>query len=224
MSLRALSIAAGGSRALFHRFDVIAANLAQAGAPFAKRARAEFGGSVRLFEQGRLQPTSRELDLALEGDGFLRLVLPDGSAAFTRGGSFRLDAEGRLVSADGHLVDPTIVVPQEVTKISIDASGVVRGPEPDQTFGRLEIARFSDASRLETIGANLYRATPEAGDASDGASTTRVCAGHLEQSTIDPIRELMDLIQAQRAFEIQSRMIQAADDVLQGVNNLRRKA
>jgi flagellar basal-body rod protein FlgG len=241
MSIRALSIAAMGGRALLQQIDLLAANLANATTVGYKRSRATTadlaGGGVRLqstdrlFEPGKLQPTQRELDLAVEGDGFLRVVLPDRSIAFTRAGNLKLDADGNLTTADGYLVDPPVAVPAGVTKIVIDPAGLIQGYHPDsadelQMLGQVELTKFQNPSGLESAGANLFRATDAAGERVDGLPGRElgfIRQGQLEQSNVDPLRELADLIQAQRAFEINSRVLQAADDILQSVNNLRRK-
>ncbi len=241
MTLRALSIAASGGRALLHQIDLIAGNLAHANAVGYKRSRAGFAdtldgvrlqGTRKLFEQGRLRPTERDLDVALEGEGFLRVLLPDRSPAFTRGGSLRIDADGNLITSEGHLVDPPVVVPPGVSKVVIDSSGSVHVPDPSEPaellpIGQLEVSRFVDPSALAAIGPNLYRATDAAGERRDGTPGGEfgsIRQGHLEQSTVDPLRELVDLLQAQRAFELNNRAIQAVDEILQSVNTLRRKS
>jgi flagellar basal-body rod protein FlgG len=244
MTLRALTIAASGGSALLHQIDTIAGNLANVNSAGYKRSRATFadlpysdafGSGVRLqsteklFEAGKLQATQRDLDLAIEGEGFLRVLLPDRSAAFTRAGNLSLDAQGGLVTADGYLVDPPVNVPPGFSKIVIDPTGLVQGFDGEelQPIGQIEITRFSNPSGLQSAGSNLFRATDAAGERLDGRPGEGLGVlrqGHLEQSNVDPIRELVDLIQAQRAFEINSRTIQAADEILQSINNLRRKS
>ncbi|MBI3858381.1 MAG: flagellar hook-basal body complex protein [Planctomycetes bacterium] len=240
MSLRALNIAASGGRALLQQIDLIAGNLANANTVGFKRSRANLAeiadrGGVRLqsteklFEAGRLQATQRELDLAIEGEGFLRVLLPDQSVAYTRAGNLRLDEEGNLMTSDGHLVDPPIMVPSGFTRLVIDPSGLVQGFDGSelQPLGQIELSRFANPSGLDTAGANLFRQTEAAGERLDGLPGEGlgvIRQGHLEQSNVDPMRELADLIQLQRAFELNSRVIQAVDDILQNVNNLRRKS
>jgi flagellar basal-body rod protein FlgG len=243
MSIRALSIAATGGRALLHQIDLIAANLANVHTAGYKRSRATFadlaaGAGVRLqssgkmFDAGKLQATQRELDLAIEGEGFFRVLLPDQSVAFTRAGNLSLDANGTLASADGHPVDPPLTVPPGFTKLVIDPSGLVQGYHPDspdelQAIGQIELTKFPNPSGLEPAGSTLFRAGEAAGERIDGQPGLElgvIRQGHLEQSNVDPLRELADLVQAQRAFEINSRVLQAADEILQSVNNLRRKS
>src|SRR6185503_18093449 len=212
MSLRALAIAAGGGRALLQQIDLIATNIAGAQLAGYKRSRAAFadlaGGGVRLqsteklLDQGKLQATQRELDLAVEGEGFLRVLLPDQTAAYTRAGSLKLDAEGNLATADGHLIDPPVIVPPGFTKLVIDPSGLVQGFDGQelQPLGQIELTRFANPSGLQPFGATLFRETDAAGEKVEGRPGEDlgvVRQGHLEQSNVDPMRELADLIQAQ---------------------------
>lgn len=240
MSLRALAIAATGGRALLRQIDLIAGNIAHANTVGYKRTRATFadlplGAGSRLqstetlFEQGKLQATQRELDLAIEGEGFLRVLLPDQTAAFTRAGNLRLDDDGNLVTSDGHLVDPPVMVPQGFRRIVIDPTGLVQGFDGEelQPLGQIELSRFSNPSGLQAAGPALFRETAASGERIDGLPGQDlgvIRQGHLEQSNVDHLRELADLVQAQRAFEINSRMMQAADEILQSINNLRRKS
>jgi flagellar basal-body rod protein FlgG len=242
MSIRALAIAATGGRAFLEQIDLIASNLANANSVGYKRSRATFAdlfaGGVRLqssgklFEAGKLEATQRGLDLAIEGEGFLRVLLPDQSVAFTRAGNLSLDAQGNLATPDGYVVDPPLNVPPGFTKLVIDPSGLVQGyypesPDEPQSLGQIELTKFSNPSGLQPAGNTLFLATEAAGERSDGEPGRElgvIRQGHLERSNVDPLRELADLIQAQRAFEINSRVMQAADEILQSVNNLRRKS
>lgn len=243
MTLRALGIAASGGRAFLRQIDLIAANLANANTIGYKRNRASFadlpawgglGAGVRLqsverlFEPGTLQATHRELDLAIEGEGFLRVSLPDRRIAFTRAGNLRLDDDGNLTTADGHLIDPPVQVPPGFSRIVIDPEGLVQAFDGQdlQPVGQIELARFANPSGLESIGESLFGATAASGERLDGIPGQGfgvIRQGHLEQSNVDPVRELADLVQAQRAFEMNARTIQAADEILQSINNLRRK-
>ena len=190
-------------------------------------------GTEKLFNQGSLEATGRDLDLAIDGDGFFRILLPDGSSTvFTRAGNFNIDEEGNFVTNEGYRLDPPIQVPQNVSRLFIDQTGLVQGFDPDnpsdlQQIGQLELARFINPSGLESIGDNLYRETPAAGDRIEGQAGLgqgfgQLRQGFLEQSNVDVIKELINLIQAQRAFEINGTVIQTADEILQRVNNLRR--
>ncbi len=198
-----------------------------------------FGTGVRLvsteklFDQGTLQSTGRQLDVAVDGEGFLRIQLPDQTTlAFTRAGNLNVDAEGNLVTSDGFRVDPPITVPQNVTQILIDQTGLIQGVDPQnpqnlEPLGQLELVRFLNPSGLEAMGDNLYRETPAAGPRVEGRAGVDqgfglVRQGFLEQSNVNVVKELVDLISAQRAFEINGTSIKTADEILQAVNNLRR--
>lgn len=239
MSLRALALAAGSGRALLQQIDLIASNIANAQVAGYKRTRATFadlaGGGARLqstdklLDQGKLQATQRELDLAIEGEGFLRVLMPDRTVAYTRAGNLRLDSDGNLATADGYLVDPPVAVPPGFSKIVIDPSGLLQGFDGQelQELGQIELTRFANPSGLQPFGATLFRETEAAGERLEGIPGEGLGVlrqGNLEQSNVDPMRELADLVQAQRAFELNSRLMQAADEILQSVNNLRRKS
>jgi flagellar basal-body rod protein FlgG len=155
--------------------------------------------------------------------------MPDQTTAYTRAGNLKLDGEGNLATADGHPVHPTVTVPPGFTKIVIDPSGLVQGFDGEelQPLGQIELTRFANPSGLQSFGAVLFRETDVAGERFDGIPGEGlgvIRQGHLEQSNVDPMRELADLVQAQRAFELNNRLMQAADDILQSVNNLRRKS
>ncbi|SRR5258706_10340648 len=238
MSLRALSIAAAGGRALQHQIDTIARNLANLNSPGYKRVRANASDGARLlstdtlFENGKLQATHRELDLAIEGEGFFRVRTPDDRVAFTRSGTLNRDGLGNLVTPEGWLLDPPVQVPPTISKLVIDPSGFVQGfdaesPEALEPIGQIEISRFANPSGLESAGGSLFRETAAAGERVDGRPGDGlgfVRQGHLEQSNVDSVREMADLVQAQRAFELNLRTIQAADEILQSINSLRRKS
>lgn len=197
-----------------------------------------FGTGVRLvsteriFSQGNLERTDRELDIAIDGDGFYKVLLPDQREAFTRAGNFHLDAEGNLVTANGYRLVPNIRIPEEITKVHVDVTGLVQGLNPSQPntlqqLGQLELTRFANPAGLEAIGDNLFIETPASGSRTEGfAGTTPgfgvIRQGFLEESNVDVIKELVDLINAQRAFETNTTTIRAADDILQAINALRR--
>lgn len=186
----------------------------------------------KLFEQGTFQRTERDLDIAVDGEGLLRVRLPDQTVVFTRAGNFNIDAQGNVVTAEGYVLDPPITVPENITRLFIDQTGLVQGfdpqtPEDLQPVGQMELTRFINPSGLESIGDNLYRETPAAGNRIDGQPGQgqgfgTIRQGFLEESNVDVIKELVDLISAQRAFEINGNTIETADEILQAVNNLRR--
>lgn len=197
-----------------------------------------FGTGVRLtsteklFHQGTLNRTERDLDLAIDGEGFLRVQLPDSTLLFTRAGNLNIDAEGHLVTADGYPVDPPIQVPDDITRVFIDPTGRVQGLDPQnpqelKDIGRIELSRFLNPSGLEAVGDNLYRETPASGVRMDGEPGLddgfgRLRQGFLEESNVDVIKELVDLIAAQRAFEINTKSIETADQILHTINGLRK--
>ncbi|HLY08218.1 MAG TPA: flagellar hook-basal body complex protein [Planctomycetota bacterium] len=232
MTLHALGIAAAGGAALLRRLDAISANLANADTVGARRARLTSDQVLdTIFESGTLEVTQRDLDLAVEGEGFFRVRLPDGSPAFTRAGNLTKTADGLLATADGLVLDPPVQVPPFLSTLTIDPDGLVRGLDPrspgqPMPVGQIELSRFSNVSGLQSLGGALFRATDAAGDQIDGRPGEgfgTIRQGVLEQSNIDPMRELMDLFHTQRAFELNNQVIQAADDILQSINTLRRK-
>ncbi len=186
--------------------------------------------SPRIFSQGELLPTGNPLDLAINGDGFFRVLLADGTYAYTRDGAFKLSGDGRLVTTDGELIDPEISVPEGTTSIMIGRDGTVAvtiGNETEpQEVGRIEIVRFMNPAGLKAIGRNLYVETPAAGDPIPGTAGSEgngeIYQGYLETSNVEIVEEMVNMIVAQRAYEINSKAIKTADDMLAIVNNLAR--
>ncbi len=190
----------------------------------------------RIFEQGALNNTGREFDWAIDGQGFFRVLQPDGSTvAYTRDGSFHKDANGNVVTAQGLRLADNLQVPQQVINVSISQSGLVQGVDPAQpntpvTIGQVTLARFVNPEGLRAIGDNLFLASPAAGTggapveennpATGGLGVTR--DKFLEASNVEVVQELVDMITTQRAFEINATSIRTADEMLQTVNNLRR--
>jgi flagellar basal-body rod protein FlgG len=176
----------------------------------------------RIMSQGNVQPTEKALDIAIRGEGFFQIQLPDGGTAYTRAGTFERDATGQIVTPDGFVLDPGITIPEDATDITISATGVVQGfvgndAEP-QEFGQIQLARFVNNAGLKAAGDNLFLET-----ASSGAPTTgnpndegfgNLLQGHLELANVNAVSEISDLISAQRAYEINSRVIRAADEML----------
>jgi len=232
MSLQALSIAAAGGDALLRRLDAISANLANAGVVGARRQRMTADQVLeRILEPGPLASTSRDLDLAIEGEGFFRVLLPDDGAAFTRAGRLTRTGDGLLATSDGLPLDPPVRVPSFITTLTIDPDGFVRGFDPGSPgapvpIGQIELSRFENVPGLRSLGGGLFRATDAAGDRLDGRPGEGlgvIRQGYLEQSDVDPMRELMDLFHTQRAFELNNRVIEATDGILQSINTLRRR-
>lgn len=174
-----------------------------------------------LQTQGSLTQTGNQLDLALQGRGWFQIVGPDSETVYTRAGSFSTNANGQLVTGDGYLVTPTIVIPNNATAITINQSGVVSatigGQTTPQQLGQLTIANFANESGLEALGGNLFRQTlasgaPVVGVPGDPGFGT-ISQYYLESSNVDPVKELVNLISAQRAFELSSKVIQAVDEM-----------
>ena len=182
-------------------------------------------GTTKHFSQGSIQQTGNPLDLAIEGDGFFQLRLPNGELRYSRAGNFSIDAQGQLVNGDGVLMEPAITVPQEVeyTKLTISTSGVVQGliagsNAPPQELGQIQLATFRNPAGLSSEGGNLFSSTAASGDAVP-ANPGEVGTGHLRQnflesSNVEVVTELISLISAQRAYEINSRAIRAGDEML----------
>jgi flagellar basal-body rod protein FlgG len=178
-------------------------------------------GVRQLHLQGAMSSTGNRLDLALNGRGWFQIAHPSGETVYTRSGAFARSATGQLVTVEGYAVQPGITIPQNATEVVINESGQVSariGDNPQlQQLGQITLAKFSNESGLEAIGGNLYRETassgsPQAGVPAD-AGFAQLHQGYLEQSNVDPVKELTDLIAAQRAYEMNSKVIQAADDM-----------
>ncbi len=183
----------------------------------------------RLHSQGSVEQTSNPLDLAIEGEGFFQVQLPNGQTAYTRDGSFGISDTGTLVTAGGYTVLPGIRIPTEATAISISASGVVSVTQGNskaeaQEVGRLELARFVNPGGLESLGENLYAETPASGQPAAGFAQDegfgRVLSGHLESSNVEIVQEMVDMISAMRAYELNSKAIRNSEEMLQVANNL----
>lgn len=188
------------------------------------------GASTKIFTQGDFLQTDNSLDMVIEGDGFFQVQMPDGTIAYTRNGAFKADAEGRLVTSEGYLLQPEITIPSGTTEINIGSDGTisvtVSGQTQSQQVGNLELAIFTNQSGLNNLGKGLYQQTDASGEpvtatpGTDGAGT--IIQGYLEMSNVKVVEEMVNMIVAQRAYEVNSKAIQAADEMLQTANNLRR--
>jgi flagellar basal-body rod protein FlgG len=175
-----------------------------------------------LHIQGALTQTGNTLDVALMGKGFFRIIGPENETLYTRAGAFNKNATGQIVTTDGYVVQPAITIPQEVTTLTINESGQVLGQVPGQTepqlLGQLSIATFVNEVGLSPLGGNLYRETPASGQATIGIAGTNglgsIKQGYLESSNVDAVKEITELISAQRAYEMNSKVIQAADEMM----------
>lgn len=182
----------------------------------------------RVMSQGNLLPTDKELDVAIRGDGFFKITLPDGRTAYTRDGSFALDAQGRIVTAQGYVVEPGLTVPQNSRNLTINAQGQVSVIEQGNTaptqLGQIELSMFINKAGLQAIGDNLYLETPASGAPQNGSPGTEgfgdLQQGNLEQANVEAVKEMSDLIAAQRAYEMNAKVITASDQMLSATSNL----
>ncbi|RYE71687.1 MAG: flagellar basal-body rod protein FlgG [Hyphomicrobiales bacterium] len=184
----------------------------------------------RVMSQGNLSPTEKEYDVAIRGEGFFRVQMPDGRTAYSRDGSFDLDSQGRLVTRDGYLVQPGITVPNNATGVSINAQGTVEVNLPGQTapqqLGQIQLSRFVNKVGLESIGDNLFVETAGSGPAIDGLGGEEgfgtLQQNYLEEGNVQAVTELSSLIAAQRAYEMNSKVISAADQMMQSTTQIMR--
>lgn len=184
----------------------------------------------KVHTQGSFQNTDVDLDVAIEGDGYFQFTLPNGQIGYTRAGSLKIDQNGNLVNENGYLLEPAVTIPDNATSISFGSDGTISVSTPDQTeaqeVGQLELAKFINPAGLKAIGKNFYLPTGASGDpvtgnpGSDNFGT--VSQGVLEMSNVSVVEDMVNMITAQRAYEINSKAIQTADDMLQVVNNLKR--
>lgn len=184
----------------------------------------------KIFVQGDYQQTGNESDLAIEGAGFFQVTMPDGEIAYTRAGAFKKDSEGRIVTSDGYPMSPGITIPEDTTKVSIEADGTVSvlqaGQGSPTQVGTIELATFINPAGLISHGKNLYFESDASGTPITGTPGTNgmgtIAQGYLEMSNVSVVEEMVNMIVGQRAYEINSKAIQVADDMLQMANNLRR--
>jgi flagellar basal-body rod protein FlgG len=185
-------------------------------------------GTPRLMTQGTLVQTGSSLDLAIRGDGFFKIQLPDGTFAYTRDGSFQMDAQGRIVTPQGNVVSPAITIPQNAIGLSINPQGQVSvttsGSATPTVLGQLTLTRFVNQAGLLSTGDNLFTETPASGTPQDGLPATDGAGdlqqGNLEQANVEAVSEISDLIAAQRAYEMNSKVITAADQMLSTTSNM----
>ena len=182
-----------------------------------------------MIQQGATVQTGGDLDLAIEGKGYFEVVLPDGQSAFTRDGGLKRTGDGLIVTSDGFEVVPGVVIPNDARAISINAQGEIygyfAGQVQPQLLGQLTLAGFANEKGLEAIGSNLFVETGASGPAAvsepgtDGLGTLR--QGYLEESSVDPVREMTELIKAQRGYELNSKVITAADQMMGATTQVR---
>lgn len=195
----------------------------------------QLGLGVRLVSvtfdsmQGSMKATGNDLDLAIDGAGWFEVTLPSGEAAFTRDGTFKRSAEGLVVTSEGYAVAPEIVIPEDARRITINPDGEVYAffdnvVEPE-LLGVIPIVVFANDKGLEPLGSNLYRESPASGPPAPGDAQTenrgRILQGFVEESAVDPVREITELISAQRGYELNSKVITAADQMLASTTQIR---
>ena len=178
--------------------------------------------TTRMFSQGSIKQTNSPLDLTIEGDGFFKILQPDGTVAYTRDGAFKITENGEIVTTDGLSLEPAITLPQDTVALNIALDGTVTGTvagfEEPREFGRIEIARFVNPSGLMSVGRNLFKSTTASGrpieDYPGEPGMGLIRQGMLEQSNVDIVEEMVNLVMAQKAYEINSRVIKASEDML----------
>lgn len=184
----------------------------------------------QVFSQGDLRQTQRPLDLAIQGQGFFQVELPDGSTAYTRLGQFALNEAGELVTGDGFRLNTSVRVPTDATDIKVSAVGEVTAAVSDDAnpvdLGQLDLVNFANPASLRPIGSGLYITTEQSGEPYSGIGGDlglgTVKQGYLEASNVDFVEELTELEMAQRAYQMNARVLQAADEILSEINSLRR--
>lgn len=187
------------------------------------------GSVYKIHEQGALQLTENPLDLAITGDGFFQIEMPNGEIAYTRSGVFQVNENGEIVTTNGHLLEPNIVIPDDAISVEINENGEVYADIQGQVdlvnLGQIELATFINSAGLEAIGDNLFLETEASGNAQlsnpgqDNAGYVR--QGALENSNVNVVEEITDLITAQRAYEMNSSVIRTSDEMLQTTTQLR---
>ncbi|MGE5314677.1 MAG: flagellar basal-body rod protein FlgG [Acidobacteriota bacterium] len=187
--------------------------------------------TVKNFLQGDITPTSADsLDVAIQGDGFFQVKRPDGTLAYTRDGSFKLSADGTIITSEGYVVDPEIRISADTEKVMIGKDGTVEAIETGSAepvkLGQIELARFVNPAGLRSIGSNMLVETTASGQPITGQAGSpgfgMTLQGHLEASNVDVVEEMVSMITAQRAYEINSKTIKTVEDMLTMANNLKR--
>ena len=224
------------SRAVFE--DLLYQTLRQPGAASSQQTQLPTGLQIgtgvrpvateRVFTQGNLQQTDNNKDVAIQGNGFFQVLLPDGITAYTRDGSFQIDAQGQLVTSSGYAVQPAITIPADAQTLTIGRDGVVTVTQPGSAqpvqVGALLLATFANPAGLESKGENLFLETAASGNptgnepGSNGAGT--LVQGYTETSNVNVVEELVSMIQTQRAYEINSKAITTSDQMLQRLSQL----
>lgn len=184
-----------------------------------------------IFSQGSFSTTNNPLDLVIQGHGFFQVRRPNGDLAYTRAGGFQLDRDGNIVTSEGDALEPQITIPPEAQSVTIAADGTVSYTQPGQTSsqlaGQIQLAGFTNPAGLNSLGANLYQPTDASGEPTVGnpggqEGLGTLLQGYVEQSNVSVVEEFINMIVSQRAYEANSKVVKAADDMYQQVNNLTR--
>ncbi|MBR0709503.1 MULTISPECIES: flagellar basal-body rod protein FlgG [Bradyrhizobium] len=185
-------------------------------------------GTPRSMTQGTLSQTGNDLDLAISGEGFFKILMPDGTYQYTRDGTFQMDNQGRVVTAQGNPVQPTITIPNNASGITVSEQGQVSvtlpGSSTSSIVGTINVTRFINKAGLQPVGSNQFTETPSSGPPQDGTANSegygKITQGSLEQANVDVVSEMSDLIAAQRAYEMNAKVISAADQMMQSTTAL----
>jgi flagellar basal-body rod protein FlgG len=218
--------------------DLMYQNLRQVGSNTAEQSTLPTGLQVGLgvrtvatsrnFSQGSLQQTGNNLDVAIQGNGFFQVTMPDGTTGYSRDGSFQIDSQGRMVNANGLLVQGGVTVPSNATSLTVAANGAVSASIPGttapQTIGTITLASFVNSAGLEPRGQNVYSESASSGQPNAGTAGTNglgsIMQGYVETSNVNVVQELVSMIQTQRAYEMNSKAIQTSDQMLQKLGQL----
>mgnify|MGYP000333053315 CR=1 FL=1 len=223
------------SRAVFE--DLLYQNVRQVGAQSSQDTQLPSGlalgtgvrmvATEKIHTQGNLVQSNNSLDVAIQGRGFFQVLSPDGSLAYSRNGAFQMDSQGQLVTSQGYLIQPAISIPSNATSLTIGLDGTVSALVPGSTtptqIGNIQLADFVNPTGLQAVGENLFRESAASGAPQIGAPNSNglgsVNQGSLETSNVNVVEELVDMIEAQRAYELNSKAIATTDQMLQYVNN-----
>lgn len=217
--------------------DLLYQNVRQAGAQSSQDSQLPSGLSLgtgvrmvateKIHTQGNFNQTGSALDMAIQGRGFFQILAPDGVLAYSRNGAFQVDSQGQVVTSQGYLLQPAISVPADATNLTIGLDGTVTvltpGSATPTQIGNIQLADFINPTGLQPVGENLFRETAASGSPQAGTPNSNglgsISQGSLESSNVNVVEELVDMIEAQRAYELNSKAIATSDQMLQYVNN-----
>jgi flagellar basal-body rod protein FlgG len=224
------------SRAVFE--DLMYQTLRQPGAQSSQQTQIPSGLQIgtgvrpvaaeRIHTQGNLQLTGNQLDVAIQGQGFFQVLLPDGSTAYTRDGSFQMDSQGQIVTSSGFAIQPAVTIPANATSITIGRDGVINVTQPNVAapvqVGSLQLATFINPAGLQSMGENFYQETASSGTPSTNVPGSNgaglLSQNYVETSNVNVVEELVNMIQTQRAYEINSKAVQTSDQMLQRLSQM----